>query len=100
MRALCQRSIVGKRRSGAMLHKCSSAILLAAFCLYSVLIHPPRARASRAGGGVTPDCERHCLDGFVDQYLAALVAHEPARLPWAKKVKFTENNVELQIGDG
>jgi hypothetical protein len=100
MRALSQRSIVGKRRSAAMPHKCSWAILLAAFCLCSVLIHPHRARANRAGGGVTPDCDRHCLDGFVDQYLAALVAHEPARLPWAKNVKFTENNVELQIGDG
>lgn len=45
-------------------------------------------------------CDRQCLDGFIDQYLAALVARDPARLPWAKNVQFTENNVALQVGDG
>jgi hypothetical protein len=59
------------------------------------------ARPMRAQGFVTArDCDRQCLYGFVDQYLAALVARDPARLPWAKNVKFTENNVELQVGDG
>src|SRR5271170_1770946 len=36
-------------------------------------------------------CDRQCLNGFVDQYLAALVAHDPSRLPLAKDVVFTEN---------
>jgi hypothetical protein len=46
------------------------------------------------------DCDRQCLYGFVDQYLQALVAKDPSRLPWAKTVKFTENNVVLEVGDG
>ena len=46
------------------------------------------------------DCDRQCLYGFVDQYLQALVAKDPSRLPWAKSVKFTENNVVLAVGDG
>ncbi len=46
------------------------------------------------------DCDRQCLYGFVDQYLQALVAKDPSRLPWAKSVKFTENNVVLEVGDG
>jgi hypothetical protein len=46
------------------------------------------------------DCDRQCLYGFVDQYLKALVAKDPSRLPWAKNVKFTENNVVLEVGDG
>lgn len=46
------------------------------------------------------DCDRKCLYGFVDQYLQALVAKDPSRLPWAKSVKFTENNVVLAVGDG
>jgi hypothetical protein len=46
------------------------------------------------------DCDRQCLYGFVDQYLQALVAKDPSRLPWAKSVKFTENNVVLDVGDG
>jgi hypothetical protein len=45
-------------------------------------------------------CDRPCLTGMVDQYLAALVAHDPSRLPLAKEVKFTEDGVALQLGDG
>ncbi len=46
------------------------------------------------------DCDRTCLYGFVDQYLRALVDKNPSALPWAKIVRFTENNVSLQVGDG
>lgn len=46
------------------------------------------------------DCNRACLTGIADQFLAGLVAHEPAHIPWADTVKFTENNVPLAIGDG
>jgi hypothetical protein len=49
---------------------------------------------------VTGNCDRQCLYGFVDQYLAALVARDPARLPWAASVQFTENNVTLPVGEG
>jgi hypothetical protein len=44
-------------------------------------------------------CNRACLNGFVDQYLAAMVAHDPSRLPLAKNVKFTEDGVPLKLGD-
>jgi hypothetical protein len=46
------------------------------------------------------DCDRACLNGYIDQYLAAVVAHDPSRLPLARQVKFTENGQELQLGDG
>jgi hypothetical protein len=47
-----------------------------------------------------PKCDRACLDGFVDKYLDAMVAHDPKLLPLAKNVKFTENGQKLEIGDG
>ncbi len=47
-----------------------------------------------------PSCDRECLFGHVDEYLAALVAKDPAKARWANEVKFTENNVPLAIGDG
>jgi hypothetical protein len=47
-----------------------------------------------------PTCERACLQGFVDRYLDALVAHDPSRLPLVKDVKYTENGATLQLGDG
>ena len=45
-------------------------------------------------------CERACLEGFVNQYLAALVASDPAKLPLAKNARYTENGQELKLGDG
>ncbi len=44
-------------------------------------------------------CDRACLYKFMDQYLAALVAKDPWRLPWSKTARTSENNVELPIGD-
>jgi hypothetical protein len=47
-----------------------------------------------------PVCGRACLEGFIDQYLRALVAHDPAGLPVVRDVKFTENGSTLKLGDG
>ena len=44
-------------------------------------------------------CDRACLEGFVDRYIDALIAHHPKLLPLARNVKFTENGVRLDIGD-
>ena len=45
-------------------------------------------------------CDRACLEGFVDQYLDAVIAHDPKRLPLAPNAKFTENGQRLNPGDG
>ena len=44
-------------------------------------------------------CDYGCLTGFIDRYLAALVAHDPSRLPVANGVKFTENTMQMKLGD-
>jgi len=41
----------------------------------------------------------HLLEGFADQYLDALVAHDPSRIPIAKTAKYTENGQELSVGE-
>ena len=46
------------------------------------------------------DCDRDCLRGFITQYLDALVAHKPNALPLDPKVRFTEDSVEMHLGDG
>jgi hypothetical protein len=46
------------------------------------------------------ECDRDCLYGYLDQYMAALAAHDPAGLPLADGVRFTENNVEMELPDG
>jgi len=46
------------------------------------------------------DCDRACLNAFTDEVLAALVAHDPSRLPLSRQVKYTENGQQLQLGEG
>jgi hypothetical protein len=46
------------------------------------------------------DCDRACLNGFMDQYLAALIAHDPTSLKLGRDVKYTENGQVLKLGDG
>lgn len=78
------------------------SILIGAFVCGSALLRPSTAQEASRQKNDAPsnDCDRKCLYGFVDQYMDALIAKDPSRLPWAKTVKFTENNVELQIPDG
>ena len=45
-------------------------------------------------------CDRACLSGIVDTYLAALVAHDPAKAPMARGARFTENTGVLDVGEG
>jgi hypothetical protein len=45
-------------------------------------------------------CDRACLEGFVNQYLDAMVARNPYSLPLAPKVKFTENEQVIPLGEG
>lgn len=45
-------------------------------------------------------CDRPCLESFADQYMDALIAHDPQRLPLSTKLKNTENGQRLNPGDG
>jgi hypothetical protein len=45
-------------------------------------------------------CDRECLIGIADRYLAALVAHDPGAAPMAGRVRFTENTELLDVGEG
>jgi hypothetical protein len=46
------------------------------------------------------NCDAACLGKLMDQYLAAMTAHDPSRLPLDKEVRFTENTNEMALGDG
>ena len=48
------------------------------------------------------DCDRSrvCLARTLDAYLQALVARDPSRLPMTRNIKYTENGVRLNVGDG
>ncbi|HET9863062.1 MAG TPA: hypothetical protein VFP37_06435 [Steroidobacteraceae bacterium] len=53
-----------------------------------------------AAGKPAPDCDRACLRRLAADYLAALVAHDPSRVPLARDLQFVENLERLKPGEG
>jgi len=45
-------------------------------------------------------CDEACLNGLIDQYLAAVVANDASRLPLRNNVRYTENGQTLRLDDG
>ena len=45
-------------------------------------------------------CDRRCLEGHVDGFLAALAAHDPSRSKLARNARFTENGTIVVPGEG
>ncbi len=70
----------------------SGALVAAALMLAS--------NANASTGPIPLNCDRGCLEDVVDQYLAALVAHDPKRLPLSADVKYTEQDQPMELGDG
>jgi len=71
----------------------------AALCLVMVIVALGCSSKPTAEQKSSEPCDRACLEGFVEQYLDAAIAHDPGRLPLAENVKFTENGVRLRLPD-
>jgi hypothetical protein len=75
----------------------SHRYLIAAAAVAALAFGAPSFSA-QIGGGVAPPCDRACMTGLIDRYLAALVRHDPSGLPLNRDVKFTENTARLKVG--
>lgn len=53
------------------------------------------AAAPKAAG-----CDKTCLEGIATAYRTAYLAHDPKRAPFAKSLRFSENNIEMALPDG
>lgn len=69
-------------------------LLLAAVAVAGCLVQAD-ARAPAA-----KTCDRDCLKALADRYIAALVAHDPSRVPLAADVRMVENVKRIQPGEG
>ena len=56
--------------------------------------------AMTTSGVQAADCDRACLKSMITQYVDAMVAHDPSRLPLAADVRFTEDSKDLKLGEG
>jgi hypothetical protein len=70
--------------------------VLAAAALAAVAIVPVHGST----GPIPLKCDRACLEGVMNQYLAAVVAHDPKRAPLSADVMYTENSQAVPVGDG
>jgi hypothetical protein len=72
----------------------------------SLAMHASAPAAAQNGAAALPpnvgtgDCDRACLQGLAEQFVAALLAHDPSKVPLAKGVRYSENSVPLPIPDG
>ncbi len=57
------------------------------------------ATASSAPRAATQACDRACLAGLAESYMAAVVARDPESLPWSQPVRFTESGVPVMVGE-
>lgn len=70
----------------------ATALLSLGWAVAAGLGHPSRSLAAA--------CDRACLDGFIDGYLASMAAHDPARVPLSGAIRATENTIVMPPGQG
>jgi hypothetical protein len=59
------------------------------------------AAAGPGGADESSRCDRQCLTSTVEGYLAAMLAHDPARIaPGGQHLRYTENTIPLSLGQG
>jgi hypothetical protein len=52
-----------------------------------------------AAQNANAQCDRQCLEGFVNQYLSAMVAHDASKAPFTANAKYTENAKALILSN-
>ena len=78
---------------------CISAVLVAEIALAFCAVWPARVEAKKAPAAEAR-CDRACLDHVMDEYIAALLKHDPSGLPVAANLKSTENTKPTPLGEG
>jgi len=51
-------------------------------------------------GAFAQDCDRACLSGLITQYVDALATRDPSGLPLADNFRYTENSIDVKLGEG
>jgi hypothetical protein len=78
-----------------------SAIFLMAICTFAFFACQPADTGSdTVKTEIMQSCDRACLEGIADQYLAAMVGHDALQAPLAEDFIFTENTVKLPPTEG
>jgi hypothetical protein len=74
------------------------AIAAVALCILALTGRSATLDAST--GPIPLNCDRACLEGVLNDVLAAIADNDPGRLPLSKDVTYSENSQLLGVGDG
>jgi hypothetical protein len=85
--------------AGCKLHDLAMSIARLAFHGFTIVL-VAAATANVGPARAADDCDRACLRGFITRYLDAMVAHTPGALPASPTLRFTEDYVEMKLGEG
>jgi hypothetical protein len=81
---------------------CPTAILFALIAASAFVTTAPSIAAqpdlATKAADSKAQCDRACLEGVMDRYLDAMVAHNPSQAPLAPDVQYAQDNVRLKIG--
>ena len=78
-----------------------AGLLLLGSSAFGAATAPAPAAAAKAAPAKKADyCDRECLKGVMEKYLAAMVAHDPSKAPFAKNALYAENEIFLKMPDG
>jgi len=81
-------------------HALLASLLLLGLAPFTASIHGAEWTPDARQNAALPGATRAWLYKVLDSYLAALKARDPQRVKWAPRVRNTENNVALAVGDG
>jgi len=73
-----------------------SSLAAAAMALAGMALAQAPGRPSAV---IAVECDRDCLIDFARGYVDALAYRDPTRVPISSRVRFTENNVEMPLGN-
>ena len=65
------------------------------FAAIGILIIALSSCGDKEESAAVGQCDRQCLEGYVNQYLEAMVAHDASLAPFAENARFTENAKDI-----
>jgi hypothetical protein len=81
-------------------HALAAALVLSAFMPVASVTLAADSTPDARQNAALPTVTRAELYKVLDNYLAALKARDPQKVKWAPRVRNTENNVAMMVGDG
>jgi hypothetical protein len=78
----------------------SRFVRLTASALFIAAVAASSASAQTTSASAQTTCDRACLRTMLDQYLAAVVKHDPAAAPLVVGFRQTENAINVRPGNG